>query len=106
MLPKAKGLCETSVPLLLPLGGPKENAGGAAGAAVTGEEPKVKGAFFSAPAGGVDGAAPNENGLAEDDLTSAVGAEPGRWSNENPPVAPEPKRGFGASTGVEAVTEG
>lgn len=68
-LPNENGLCETSVPLLLPLGGPKENGELDAGAAETGEGPNTNGAFFSAPAGGVAGAAPNENGLASDGFT-------------------------------------
>jgi hypothetical protein len=45
---------------------------------VAGEGPNVNGAFFSAPAGGVDGAAPNENGFAEAGRASGAGAELGR----------------------------
>jgi hypothetical protein len=102
VLPNGNGLCETSVPWLLPLGGPKENVELAAGAAVTGEGPNVNGAFFSAPAGGVDGAAPNENGLAGEGCVSGAGAELGRWPNENAPAASDPKSGFGACTGADA----
>lgn len=80
-LPNAKGRCETSVPLLLPLGGPKENEG-AVGGAVTGDVPKEN-AAFSAAAGGVAGAAPNENGLSEDGRGST---ELARWPNKKPPL--------------------
>ena len=53
---------------------------------MTGDGPNVNGAFFSAPAGGVDGAAPNENGFAGEGPASGAGAELGRWPNENPPI--------------------
>jgi hypothetical protein len=105
-LPNENGLCETSVPLLLPLGGPKANGEPPVGAAVTGEGPNINGAFFSAPAGGVEGAAPKENGLPADGFTSAAGAELGRWPNEKAPADSDPKVGLGASTGVEAPDAG
>jgi hypothetical protein len=105
-LPNANGLCETSVPWLLPLGGPKENVELAAGGAAIGDGPNVNGPFFSAPAGGVDGVAPNENGLAGGGRASGVGAELGRWPNKNPPADSEQKTGFGASIGVDAPDVG
>lgn len=104
--PNENGLCETSVPLLLPLGGPKGNGELPAGAAVTGEGPNTNGAFFSAPAGGVEGAAPKENGLAADSLLSAAGAELGRWPNEKAAADSDPNVGLGASIGVEAPDAG
>lgn len=103
-VPNENGLCETSVPWLLPLGGPKENVELAAGGAAAGDGPNVNGAFFSAPAGGVDGAAPNENGLAGG-RASGMGAELGRWVNENPADS-DPKTGFGASIGVDTPDAG
>lgn len=106
MAPNENGLWETSVPLLLPLGGPNEKPELGAGAGLTGEAPNVNGAFFS---GGVAGAAPKEKGLADEALFSAAGAEPGRSPKENPldaPGAPAPKRGLGASTVVEDACAG
>lgn len=66
----------------------------------------MNGAVFSALAGGVDGAAPNMNGFPEEGLMSGAGAELGRWSNENPSAESGPKRGFGASGGVDAPDVG
>ena len=86
MVPNKNGLWETSVPLL-PLGGLNEKPVVASG----GEAPNVNGAFFS---GGVAGAAPKEKGLADEDLTSAVGTVLG-FPKENPLDAPAPKRGLG-----------
>lgn len=105
-LPNENGLCETSVPLLLPLGGPKENGDPPTGAVVTGEGPNINGAFFSPPTGGVEGAAPKENGLAAAGLASATGAELGRWPNEKAPADSDPNVGLGASIGVEAPDAG
>lgn len=47
-------------------------------AAGAGEVPNVNGAFFSFPAGGVDGGAPNEKGFAVEGLASELAAELGR----------------------------
>lgn len=63
--------------------------------------PNENGAFFSAPAGGVEGAAPNKNGFAGEGLASGVGAELGRWPNENTPDS-VPNSGFAVSAGVDA----
>ena len=101
MVPNENGLWETSVPLLLPLGGPNEKPVLGAGVGLTGEAPNVNGAFFS---GGVAGAAPKEKGLADEGLFSAAGAEL-VFPKENPLEAPAPKRGLGASAVVETLED-
>lgn len=87
--------------MLLPVGAPKENDG-AIGGAGAGEEPKEN-AAFSAPAGGVAGEAPNENGLREDGRAST---ELARCPNKNPPLASAGNCGLGASTVAAALGAG